>query len=137
MSDYAKPLPPNDPANHPFWDSAKRGVLMLQRCLDCGRHRFPAARYCAQCRGERSEWVATSGAGVVEAFCTFHKAYWPGFEPELPYDVVQVRLDEGVRLFSNLIGVPRERVRSGLRVRAHFESVTPEVTLVKFVEDSR
>ena len=84
---------------------------MLQRCLDCGRHRFPAARYCTQCRGERSEWVATSGAGVVESYCTFHRAYWPAFAREVPYDVVQVRLDEGVRLFSNLVGPGRIRSR--------------------------
>ena len=79
------------------------------------------------------EWIATSGAGIVESYCSFHKAYWPGFEREVPYEVVQVRLDEGVRLFSNLIGVPRERIRSGLRVRASFEPVTRAVTLVKFV----
>jgi uncharacterized protein len=129
MSAYAKPLPPDDPANRPFWDGAKRGVLMLQRCLDCGRHRFPAARYCTQCRGERSEWVATPGAGVVESYCTFHRAYWPAFARDVPYDVVQVRLDEGVRLFSNLVG---GKARSGMRVRAKFDPVTPEVTLVKF-----
>jgi len=132
MSDYAKPLPPDDPANRPFWDGAKRGVLMLQRCLDCGRHRFPAARYCVQCHGERSEWVATTGAGVVESYCTFHRAYWPAFARDVPYDVVQVRLDEGVRLFSNLVGVSRERIQSGMRVRACFDPVTPGVTLVKF-----
>jgi uncharacterized OB-fold protein len=132
MNDYSKPLPPDDPANRPFWEGAKRGVLMLQRCLDCGRHRFPAARYCTQCHGERSEWVATPGSGVVESFCTFHRAYWPAFARDVPYDVVQVRLDEGVRLFSNLIGVPRERIRTGMRVRASFDPVTPAVTLVKF-----
>jgi len=125
----AKPLPPDDPANRPFWEGAKRGMLVLQRCLACGRHRFPAARYCAQCRGERSEWVETGGTGVVESWCSFHKAYWPAFARDVPYDVVQVRLDEGVRLFSNLIGTPR----LGLRVLAKFEPLTPEVTLVKFV----
>jgi uncharacterized OB-fold protein len=125
----AKPLPPDDPANRPFWEGAKRGVLVLQRCLDCGRHRFPAARYCVECRGERAEWVETGGTGMVESWCSFHKAYWPAFARDVPYDVVQVRLDEGVRLFSNLIGTPR----LGLRVRAKFEPVTSEVTLVKFV----
>jgi uncharacterized OB-fold protein len=132
MSAYAKPLPPDDPANRPFREGAKRGVLMLQRCLDCGRHRFPAARYCTQCHGERNEWVATSGAGVVESYCTFHRAYWPAFAGDVPYDVVQVKLDEGVRLFSNLVGVPRDRIRTGMRVRVAFDPVTPGVTLVKF-----
>lgn len=128
----AKPLPPEDPANRPFREGAKRGVVVLQRCMDCGRHRYPAARYCTQCRGERSEWVETSGRGVVESHCTFHKAYWPAFEPEIPYQVVQVRLDEGVRLFSNLVGVPGDKIRSGLRVRAQFEPVTETMSLVKF-----
>ena len=124
----AKPLPPDDPANRPFWQGARQAVLMLQRCLDCGRHRFPAARSCVHCHGERSEWVKTSGRGVVESHCSFHKAYWPAFEKDLPYAVVQVRLDEGVRLFSNLVGVPREEIRSGMRVKACFEEM-----LVKFM----
>lgn len=127
-----RPLPPEDAANLPFREGARRGVLMLQRCLDCGRHRYPATRYCAQCRGERSEWVETSGRGVVESWCSFHKAYWPAFEREIPYDVVQVRLEEGVRLFSNLVGVPRGEIRSGMRVRAHFEPIAENVNLVKF-----
>jgi uncharacterized OB-fold protein len=126
----AKPLPPDDPANRPFWEGARRGALMLQRCLDCGRHRFPAARYCAQCRGERAAWVETRGSGVVESWCSFHKAYWPAFERDVPYDVVQVRLDEGVRPFSNLVS--GKEIRIGMRVRAVFEPVTSNVTLVKF-----
>lgn len=132
MTASAKPLPPSDPWNEPFWAAARRGRLVLQRCSHCGTHRFPAARYCATCRAEGSEWVETSGSGVVESFCTFHKAYWPGFAAEVPYDVVQVRLDEGVRLFSNLVGVPHDAIRPGLRVQAVFDAVTPEVTLVKF-----
>ena len=123
-----KPLPPEDAANRPFREGARRGVLMLQRCLDCGCHRYPAARYCVQCHGERSEWVKTSGTGIVESHCTFHKAYWPAFESEVPYAVVQVRLDEGVRLFSNLMGVPPPQIRLGMRVKAKYED-----SLVKFV----
>jgi uncharacterized protein len=108
----AKPLPP------------EHAALMLQCCLDCGRHRFPPARYCPQCRSERMESVQASGQGVLESWCTFHKAYWPEFERRVPYDVVQVRLDEGVRVFSNLIG---GAPRIGLRVKARFED-----GLVKF-----
>ena len=95
---------------------------MLQRCLDCGHHRYPPARYCAHCRGERAQSVPSSGNGVIESWCTFHKAYWP--ELKVPYDVVQVRLDEGVRVYSNLV---RGKPRAGLRVKARVEG-----SLVKF-----
>lgn len=124
----AKPPPPQDAANRPFREGAEQGRLMLQRCTGCGAHRFPAARYCAKCRNEGSEWVQVSGNGIIESHCAFHKAYWPAFANEVPYAVVQVRLDEGVRLFSNLLGVPRGQIRAGMRVRATFEG-----SLVKFV----
>jgi uncharacterized protein len=100
----------------------------LQRCLDCGRHRYPAARYCPGCRGERSAWVEPSGGGTVESVCVFHKAYWPEFEKKVPYAVVQVKLDEGVRLFSNLVGVPPQSIRAGMRVRTAYQG-----NLVRFV----
>jgi len=47
--------------------------------------------------------------------------------------VIQVRLDEGVRMFSNVVGMAQGQVRIGMRVWATFEPATPEVTLVKFV----
>ena len=53
----------------------------------------------------------------------------------MPYAVALVELDEGVKIYSNLVGVPREEIRIGMRVRAVFEQVTDEVTLVKFEED--
>jgi uncharacterized OB-fold protein len=130
MTIYAKPLPrPADLDNAPHWAGARKGRLMLQRCDHCARFRFPAAPVCPRCRRAGAHWEAAGGEGVVESFCRFHKAYWPGFADELPYTVVQVLLDEGVRLYSNLLG------RSpciGMRVCAFFEAVTRDVTLVKF-----
>jgi uncharacterized OB-fold protein len=40
-----------------------------------------------------------------------------------------------VKIYSNLVGIPREQIRIGMRVRARFEKVTKDVTLVKFEED--
>ena len=65
--------------------------------------------------------------------CALPISYWPAFEGDVPYAVVQVRLDEGVRLFSNLLGAPREQIHAGMRVRVSFDAVTPSVSLVKFV----
>jgi hypothetical protein len=68
--------------------------------------------------------------GVIESFCVFHKQYFPALE--VPYAVVQVRLHCGVRMFSNLLGVPLDRIRIGMKVTAVFETVTDGATLLKF-----
>jgi len=38
-----------------------------------------------------------------------------------PYAVVLVELDEGPRLMSNLIGMPADQVRIGMRVRVRVQ----------------
>jgi uncharacterized OB-fold protein len=50
----------------------------------------------------------------------------------VPYTVIQVRLECGVRLFSNPVGVEARALRIGMPVEAMFEDVTPDVTLLKF-----
>jgi uncharacterized OB-fold protein len=131
-TDYAKPLPRLDGPNRPFWEGARAGKLMLQRCLDCGTFRFPAARCCAHCRGENAEWMATSGRGTIQSFCLFHKVYFEGFAHEMPYNVIQVRLEEDVQLFSNLVGTANDAIQIGAAVEVRFEPATRDITLVKF-----
>jgi uncharacterized OB-fold protein len=50
----------------------------------------------------------------------------------VPYTVIQVRLDCGVRLFSNPVGVEAGSLRIGMLVEAVFEDVASDVTLLKF-----
>jgi uncharacterized OB-fold protein len=61
-----------------------------------------------------------------------HQVYHPGFAGEVPYAVVVVELEEGVRLVSNLVGCPVGDVVPGMPVEAVFDDVTPDVTLPKF-----
>ena len=128
---HAGPLPAPGGPDAPFWEAARRGELRVQRCLDCGAHRFPAGRWCPAWRGGRSEWARVSGRGTVESFCVCHKPYFPGLP--VPYNVAVVRLAEGARLFSNVVGVPPDgRIAVGMAVEVTFDAVTPEVTLVRF-----
>jgi len=132
VSAYAKPLPHVTPLTQPFWDGARAGRLLVQRCGQCGTFRFPPARICHACLSEEVAWVPVSGRGTVWSMCEFHRSYFKGFEADLPYNVVLVRLEEGPRLYSNLVGLPYERITIGMRVQAVFEPVTEEVTLLKF-----
>ena len=132
MNTYPKPLPRQDDRdNAPYWAAARQHRFILQRCGGCGRFRFPAAQLCPACRSMEGCWEEAGRTGVVESFCRFHKAYWPGFAQELPYTVIQVLLDNGVRMYSNL-AADTDQAAIGTRVEVSFDDVTPEVTIVKF-----
>ena len=45
--------------------------------------------------------------------------------------MIQVRLDCGVRVFSNPVGVAADDLRIGMPVEAVFENVTDDVTLAE------
>lgn len=133
MNHYTKPLPrTEDLDNAPHWVAAHVGELKFQCCSGCGHMRFPAAPICPACRSRAAEWKTASGRGVIESYCRFHKAYWPGFKNELPYTVVQVLLDCGVRMYSNMVDVKNDDFRIGTSIEAAFVTVTPEVTLIRF-----
>ena len=129
---YAKPIPTITPDMKPFFDAAKRHELVVQRCRQCGTHRFPAREICSQCLSRQVEWVRVSGRGEVFSYNVMHQVYHPGFATEVPYAVVVVQLDEGAKMISNLVGVAPQDIRIGMRVEVVFEDVSDEVTLPKF-----
>jgi hypothetical protein len=133
---YTKPLPRITADNRPFWDATKRHELRLQRCGGCGCWRYPPAPVCPQCLSEEAEWRRVSGRGTVSTFVILHKVYFASFAGDAPYNVVQVELDEGPRLTANLIDVPNERIRVGMRVEVVFDDVTPQVTVPRFRESA-
>jgi uncharacterized OB-fold protein len=125
-----RPLPSVDGPDRPFWQALRGGEVQVQCCTACGSHRFPATRFCPRCRSDASEWRVVTPTGIVETWCTFHRPYFEGLD--VPYTVLQVRLDCGVRLYSNPVGVGPETLRIGMPVEAAFEEVAPDVILLKF-----
>jgi len=61
-----------------------------------------------------------------------HKAWFPAFAADIPYNVVQVELDEGPRLTASVVGLPNDRLEVGLPVIIEFDNLTAEVTLPRF-----
>lgn len=131
-STYNKPLPVISGLNAPFWEAAKKHELRLQRCRTCGRFFYPASSLCPFDWSKDFEWAPVSGRGKVTSWVVFHQEYFPGFEPDLPYNVVQVELEEGPRILSNLRGVNNDEIRFDMPVEVWFDDVTAEVTLPKF-----
>jgi len=130
---YSKPVPAITAEMRPFFEAAARNELRVQRCTACGTHRFPARAICSECLSLESEWVPVSGRGEIFSFNVMHQVYHPGFAGEVPYAVVVVKLAEGTKMISNLVGVSPQDIRIGMPVRVVFERITDEVTLPKFV----
>lgn len=132
MSAYPKPLPRITPDNGPFWEGARRHELRLPRCRDCKRFWWPPGPVCPDCLAEHYEWTRVSGRGTISSWVVFHKLYFPSFAVDIPYAVVQVELQEGPRLISNLVDVKNQEIRIGMPVEVVFEDVTAEVTIPRF-----
>jgi uncharacterized OB-fold protein len=133
MTEYKKPIPAITPDMRPFFEAAKRHELVVQRCHQCGTHRFPAREICSTCLSRDAEWVKVSGAGEVFSYNVMHQIYHPGFADEAPYAVVVVKLKEGAKMNSNLLGIKPHDIKIGMPVKVVFEDITDEVTLPKFV----
>jgi uncharacterized protein len=132
MSSYAKPLPDlTDPLTAPFWQATREGKLLVQKCGQCGYLRWPPGPGCPQCLTPGSEWTPLSAAGVLYSYAEYHRALAPAFKDDVPYSVGLIELDEGPRMYGTLVGLARTE-DVGRRVRAVFDPVTPEVTLVKW-----
>ncbi len=129
MVEYRKPLPRIGRDSAPFWAATREGKLRLPFCAACGRAHLPAGPICPFCLSDAIEWRDASGRGHVTTFTVIHKAWFPSFAADTPYNVVQVQLVEGPRLTANLVGaVPR----IGMAVEVVFDPVTPEITLPRF-----
>jgi uncharacterized OB-fold protein len=131
-SNYEKPLPVVTATNAPYWEGLRERQVRLQRCDDCGGWIWPIAPVCQSCWSERHTWVTVSGAGRISSWVRYHKAFDSVYANDVPYNVIQVDLAEGVRLISNLVAADESSLRSGLAVEPVFHDVTPERTLLKF-----
>jgi uncharacterized OB-fold protein len=134
MSEYRKPLPVEDDLSRPYWQGARRGVLLIQRCTACGSYVHYPKPTCPGCGHADLRPTPVSGRGTVYTFTVSHYVGAPGFENETPYVIALVELEEqpGLRLVSNLRGCGADQVRVGMPVEVVFEEVMPGITLPQF-----
>ena len=77
-------------------------------------------------------WKKVSGLGTVYSYTVTHQAIHPSLRGRVPWTVIMVDLDEGVRMISHVVDCPAEDVRIGMRVEVVFEEVEAGVTLPYF-----
>ncbi|MSP05557.1 MAG: Zn-ribbon domain-containing OB-fold protein [Acetobacteraceae bacterium] len=124
-----KPLPEITADNKPYWDALSEGRLMLQRCAQCGKIRHYPRPVCDGCWSMKVEWVQASGLATVHSWTVTHHPFHQGFKTELPFTLVTVDLEEGVRLNAQTRGLDPAQLGIGQPVRIGFERVTDAITL--------
>ncbi|QIY96973.1 bifunctional MaoC family dehydratase N-terminal/OB-fold nucleic acid binding domain-containing protein [Streptomyces sp. S1D4-11] len=129
-SKAARPRPVVNRDNAGFWEGVGRHQLLIQRCGGCGTLRFPWLPGCGACGSPEWDTVGASGDGTVYSYVVMHHPPFPAFDP--PYAVGLIELAEGVRIVSNVIGVPYDKVRIGMPVRLRFERYDEKLVLPVF-----
>ena len=130
---YDKPLPVPDPESRPFWEAAKDGRLLIQRCASTGAYQFPPTTFCPGAGLERPEWVEASGKGRVFSWIVVrHPVPKDVYADEVPYAVALVTLEEGCRMVANLVNIDVDAIEADMPVRVAFKPVTNEITLPVF-----
>jgi uncharacterized OB-fold protein len=135
-------LPLRDEDSEPFWAGTRAGELRMQRCLACGRLRFPPRPMCPWCRSMESDWPVMSGKGTIWSFVVAHPPLLPAYAALAPYNVVVVTLDEDptIRLVGNLVGteegpinqIDPATIEIGQPVRVVFQRLDGDVVLPRW-----
>lgn len=125
-----RPRPVINRDNAGFWEGVGRHRLLIQRCTACGTPRFPWLPGCGACGCPDWDTVESGGEGTVYSYVVMHHPPFPAFDP--PYAVALVELAEGVRIVSNVVGVPYDEVRIGMPVRLAFRRYDEDVELPVF-----
>jgi uncharacterized OB-fold protein len=82
----------------------KEGKIRFQKCAQCATVRHPARWICPECLSEDWEWTEVSGRGEIESLVWYNEPFDRHFT-RTPYNVAVVRLVEGPRIVTNILGV--------------------------------
>ena len=99
-----------------FWEGLKEGRIYATKCEKCGKLHFPPVADCGVCGSSNVKWIELDGEGEIETF-TQVVVKPASFSKEPSYIVAIARLKEGVKALAWLIGVEREDVKAGMKVR--------------------
>lgn len=101
------------PAEKRFREYLAAGQLMLQKGRRSGDFTFYPRVFEPGTGDEDVEWVEASGKGTVYAVTVVRPR-----PPQMPFNVVLVDLEEGVRLMSRIERIDAEDVSIGMSVKA-------------------
>ena len=132
MATFIRPLPALEPRTEAYWRACRAGRLEFTHCVPCDHFIHPSRPICPRCRGRDLDVKQVSGRARLHSYTVNHQRWYPG--QEVPYVIGLVELIEqpNLRLMTNIVNCPIERVQIGMPLRVVFENVCDEVALPMF-----
>jgi uncharacterized protein len=125
-----RPAPAITEDNLFYWEAARDGRLVAQRCGSCGRLRHPPRAACPHCQSLEVEIAELSGDGEIYSYALL----WHPRSPRFAYPVIAILVDlaEGIRVVSNLVGAEPGDARIGLPVTVEFQPCEGDLAVPVF-----
>ena len=120
-TDVQAPGPEITDLNRPYWDGLREGRHHYQCCTSCGHRWLPARSECPGCLGDDWSWKQAGGRARLVSWVVYRIGYHASFAPRLPYTVAVVELEEGPRMFSNIVGVDASSLAIDMPLRMVIE----------------
>ena len=126
-----RPRPEPSPETKHFWEGAKAGKLLLQRCGDTGKAYFPPRPFSPYTGTRNVEVFEASGRATLHSYVIHHRPV-PGFKP--PYAIAVVELEEGPRMMTNIVDCPQtpEALVLDMPLEVVFEKFSDTISLPFF-----
>ena len=100
-----------------WFEALEQDRLEIPRCNACGRTFFPPQPDCPHCGAQDWRPIPAGGRGRIYSWVVCYLPFDPRFAEEVPYGILAVELEEGVRLFGRWKG-DLDAIRADLRVQA-------------------
>ena len=112
---------PKNPLDIEFWEHCNNGTLSFQRCSSCQTWRHLPRIMCANCGSTDWEWRSSAGRGELYSWTICYQAMSPEFKDAVPFAIVMVEMEEGVRVISSVKDMDFSEFALGLPVQATLE----------------
>lgn len=132
MTAVSKPVPVFRGEERIYFERARQRQLVYQVCDDCGQLIFYLRTVCPACMSMSLTIRESAGRGVVYSYTTQYRPGNPAFADDVPYSIVLVDLDEGVRVLADLVDCEIEDIAIGISVEVLFDDLDEELALPRF-----
>ncbi|WP_077213288.1 Zn-ribbon domain-containing OB-fold protein [Bacillus dakarensis] len=133
MHTYPRPLPDTDNRLYlPYIQGLKKQLLLVQKCLHCADLQWPPREFCPSCNKSEFDWIEVQQEGEVYTYSIVYRAPHPWFNSKVPYGIVIVELENGVRMIGNYFEEDVENIECGMKMKAQFEHVNDDITVLKW-----